>query len=331
MKAIVNTGPGRLEWRDLPLPEPGPGQVRIRTAACGVCVTDLQMIAGWTRTGFPAIPGHEWSGRVDALGPGANPGLAGRRCVAGNVLGDGGEVGFEHPGGYAEYLITESANVLPLPEAMPAAEAALIEPLAVCVRGMRRLRVEDQGSVVVFGDGPIGLLFVMLLSRAGVARVVLAGGRAGRLALARDLGAQATVNYHDAGNGLAAAIQEALGGRAACVVETSGAAPAFDAVFGAAERGAKVLVLGDYGDGRADFPWNTILHRELELIGSNASAGAWPEAVQLATQGALPLGRLVSHRLPAERFAEAVALVRGRADGVVKVVMEWPRDGGHPC
>ena len=59
MKAIVNFGPGQLEMRELPLPKPGPGQVRIKTAACGVCVTDLLMIAGWQRTGFPAIPGHE--------------------------------------------------------------------------------------------------------------------------------------------------------------------------------------------------------------------------------------------------------------------------------
>ena len=114
-------------------------------------------------------------------------------------------------------------------------------------------------------------------------------------------------------------------------METSGAAKAFGAVFDAAARGAQVLVLGDYGEGRADFPWNTILHRELELIGSNASAGAWPEAVKLATQGDLPLGRLVSHRLPAERFGEAMDLVRSRADGVIKVVMEWPCSEERSC
>ncbi len=72
MKAIVNTGPGRLEMRDLPTPSPAAGQVRIRTGAVGICATDLEMIGGWDRTGFPAIPGHEWSGTVDALGPGVD-------------------------------------------------------------------------------------------------------------------------------------------------------------------------------------------------------------------------------------------------------------------
>src|ERR1039458_955422 len=100
MNAIVNTGPGCLEWKVWPTPEPGPGQLRVRTAACGICATDLEMVAGWTRTGFPSIPGHEWAGVVDTVGRGVDGALAGKPCVAENVLTDGGEVGFEHPGGY---------------------------------------------------------------------------------------------------------------------------------------------------------------------------------------------------------------------------------------
>src|SRR5512140_1427907 len=152
MKALVNTGPGCLELRDWPTPEPGAGQVRIRTAGVGICATDLIMIAGWERTGHPAIPGHEWAGVVDAAGPGVNRKLVGRHCVAENVLSDGGEVGFEHPGGYGEYLVTEARNVQPLPDDFPLPVAALIEPLAVAVRAFRRMRVEDPSAALVFGD-----------------------------------------------------------------------------------------------------------------------------------------------------------------------------------
>ena len=116
MKAIVNTAPNRLELLDWPLPHPGPGQVRIRTGACAICATDLNMIAGWERTGTPAIPGHEWAGTVDAVGEGADPALPGRRCVGDNILSDGGEVGFEHPGGYGEYFLTEANNLHFLPD-----------------------------------------------------------------------------------------------------------------------------------------------------------------------------------------------------------------------
>ena len=91
----------------------------------------------------------------------------------------------------------------------------------------------------------------------------------------------------------------------------------------AAAADARVLVLGDYGRRRVSLVWNRILHKELHLIGSNASAGAWPEAVEIAGDPQFPLAHLVSARFPAERFDEAVNLVRSRRDDVVKVVLEW--------
>lgn len=323
MHAIVNTGPGQLEWQEWPLPSPGPGQVRIRTGACGICATDLEMIGGWQRTGFPAIPGHEWSGTVDSVGEGVSPSLLGQRCVAENVLSDGGEVGFEHPGGYGEYLVTEARLVHRLPPDFPLDVAALIEPLAVSVRGLRRLRLVDRRSALVFGDGVIGLLMLVLLRRAGVERVVLVGGREQRLSLAAELGAAATINYHAVGNDLAAAIREVETRAFPNVIEASGSSKAVQAGLELAGPGAHVLLLGDYGDVRADFRWNRLLHGEIELIGSNASAGAWPEAVRLAVSGELPLARLISHRFPAAQFAEGVQLARSHAPDVVKIVLEW--------
>jgi L-iditol 2-dehydrogenase len=85
----------------------------------------------------------------------------------------------------------------------------------------------------------------------------------------------------------------------------------------------RILILGDYGETRASFRWNHLLHREIELIGSNASAGAWPEAVWLAVRERLPLADLVTHRLPVERFQEGFALMRDRRSEVIKVVLEW--------
>jgi threonine dehydrogenase-like Zn-dependent dehydrogenase len=323
MRAIVNTGPGALELREWPLPQPGAGQVRIRTAACAVCATDLKMIAGWERTGFPSIPGHEWSGTVDAVGAGIDAGLVGRPCVAENVLADHGEVGFEHPGGYGEYLLTEAANLHPLPASVALAEAALIEPLAVAVRAVRRLRVHDASRALVFGDGAIGLLVLLLLKGAGVGAVYLVGGRPERLALAVELGAAGTLDYHRTHGNMADAVAAAWRGPFPNVVEASGAAAAAAAAIEVAAPGGHVLLLGDYGDARAAFGWNRVLLRELELAGSNASAGAWPEAVRLATSRALPLSRLVTHRLPAPSFAEALAIVRDRDSRAIKVVLEW--------
>ena len=194
MKAIVNTGIGKLELLEIPLPEPCEGQVRIRTAATGICATDLTVIDGCTRSKYPQIPGHEWSGFIDKAGVGVSKEIEGKLCVAENVISDGGEVGFEHPGAYGEYFVTEAANVRILPKSFPVSEAALIEPLAVCVRGIRCLRITYRKSALIFGDGPVGQIMLMLLVLDGVDNIVLVGGRKGRLETAVKNGASAIVN-----------------------------------------------------------------------------------------------------------------------------------------
>jgi threonine dehydrogenase-like Zn-dependent dehydrogenase len=314
MRAIVNTGPGVIEFCDLPLPQPGPGQVRVRTACCGICATDLEMIAGWKRTGFPAVPGHEWSGVVDAVGPGVDTSLNGKPCVAENVLADRGEVGFEHPGAYGQFFLTEAANVRLLPEGFDMAAATLIEPLAVCVRGVTRLAMVDKRNALVIGDGPIGLLTVALLKAAGVGQICCIGGRPARLALAAELGASRVVNYHDTGTPPAASL--------ANVIEASGSAAGMAMALTCAAPQGRILVIGDYGNRQDPVRWNTVLHKELTLVGSNAAAGAWDEAVRLAVGGAIPLGRLVSKRYHPEQAVEAVADTSESRD-VVKNLIDW--------
>jgi L-iditol 2-dehydrogenase len=319
MKAIVNTGPGRVEWKELPKPEPGSGEVRIKTAFCGICATDLEMIKGWKRTGYPAIPGHEWSGVVDKAGTGVKDCPPGSLCVADNILSDGGEVGFEHAGGYSEYFLTEAKNVRHLPADFSLKAATLIEPLAVCVRGMKRLRLYDSRPVLIIGDGPIGLLFTALLKAENVREIVCAGGRPARLELARSLGATRILNYHENTIGVIAS----PGKRAfPAVVEASGSVSGMKTALSCAAKGGKILALGDYGAHKADFTWNTLLHNELELIGSNTGAGAWDVAIHLAVSGRVDVGRLISACFPASEFMAALNMAQESREAV-KVVIEW--------
>ena len=317
MKAIVNTAVNRLEMQELPLPIPQAGQVLIKTVACGICATDLKMIAGWDRTGFPAVPGHEWAGIVDSVGPGVDVSLIGKKCVAENILTDGGEVGFEHPGGYARFFLTEAKNLYFLPDNFPSVWATMIEPLAVCLRGLHRLRYQNAiGPVLIIGDGPIGLLMAWLLCNEGKTPLTLIGGRSSRLNLAKTWGVTETRNYH-----IDPPVQP--GGRYATIVEASGAGHALRTALDVAAPCGRILVIGDYGPGRADFPWNQLLLRELELIGSNASAGAWPQAVSMAMNGKIPLGDMISHRVRANDFNQGMAMMNTRNERAIKVVMEW--------
>jgi threonine dehydrogenase-like Zn-dependent dehydrogenase len=327
MRAITNTAPGRLEWLDWPLPQPGLGQVRVRTACCGICTTDLKMIAGWQRTACPSIPGHEWSGVVDAIGEGVSEDCLGAPCVAENVLADGGEVGFEHPGGYGPFFLTEARNLHRLPPGFPPDQAALIEPLAVAVHAVRRLRAlagsDDAQRVLIFGDGPMGLLVLMLLHHYGIPIAGLVGGEPKRLELARALGAGQVLDFRQAGADLTAGVLKSLAGPFPFIVEASGSPQAARAALYAAAHAGRVLILGDYETARLDVEWNYVLHQELALAGSNASAGAWPEAVRLALSGDLPLQRLVTHHIPVDQFQQGIDLVRSRGDGVIKAVLQW--------
>ncbi len=325
MKAIVNSGPNQLELKELPIPEPATGQVRIRTAACGICATDLHMISGWDRITCPAIPGHEWSGTVDDIGDGVDTGWVGRRCVGENVLSVGGEVGFEHPGGYAEFFITEADKLRFLPEVFSPAEATLIEPLAVCLRAMRRLRLEDRSSAVIFGDGPIGLLMAALLHKNRVEYILMVGGRDSHLNLACETGADETINYHQSGDRLVDEIITTIPSGFPNVIEASGSQSALQTCLNVAGQKGKILVIGEYGQARFDFPANQLLLNELELIGSNASEGAWDEAVSLAIEGDVPLRKLITHEIPAWEYGKAVEIARHWRDAI-KVVLKWADD-----
>jgi threonine dehydrogenase-like Zn-dependent dehydrogenase len=322
MKAITQTAPHTLEWLDLPLPGPGAGEVRIRTLACGICATDLLMIAGWERTGFPSIPGHEWCGRVDAVGEGADPALVGKLVVGDNILPDGREVGFESPGGYAQFFVTRAGALFPLPDAIPPEVATLTEPMAVCLRAASRLPASLQ-EAFIFGDGPIGLLTLMLLKQRGIRGLGMAGGKPAHLALARELGAEQTFDFHTLPD-LAGTLRSELAYLPPCIIDASGSATALNTAIDLVAPHGQILIVGDYGDARAGFHWNDLLLREIAIAGSNTGTGAWGTAVAFLKEGKLPFKRLISHVIPAHEFEQAIATARAGADQTIKVILRWP-------
>jgi threonine dehydrogenase-like Zn-dependent dehydrogenase len=239
-------------------------------------------------------------------------------------LHDGGEVGFEHPGGYAGYFLTETDKLHFLPDDFPMAAAALIEPLAVATRALRRFRLTDKSSALVIGDGPLGLLLTILLKRAGVCGVTVTGGRENRLALAARLGAERTLNYHHFRDGGTGVVRKALGMSFPNIIEASGSAAAANMAVELASGMARVLFVGDYKKARTDFIWNHLLINELELIGSNASAQAWPEAVRTALAVQKSLSELISAEYPAGQFAAAFDALKHNRD-LIKVILRWDR------
>lgn len=212
MTAAVLHGKEDLRIERLALPKPGPGELLLKVEAALTCGTDLKVF----RRGYhasmikpPAVFGHECAGTVAALGEGAKGFALGDRVVAANSAPCGSCASCKrgqanlcedllfYNGAYAQYVVLPARivakNTLPIPAALAFEEAAMIEPLACVVQGLRITPAAAGYAVGVLGLGPIGLMFVALLKHAG-AHVVAAGRRAPRLALAKQLGADEVVD-----------------------------------------------------------------------------------------------------------------------------------------
>ena len=189
MKALVkcSTGPGDLCITEMPEPQAGPGQVKVRVAHCGVCGTDLRIWDGHYHLKPPIIPGHEVSGIVTGVGQGVTGVVTGMRVTCETIVNQCGRceyclqgryqlcpshlgMGTRHNGGFAEYVVIPEQNAYPLPDGVSLEEGALVEPLACAVYSVfDSERAPVGGAALVIGPGPVGLMVSRLASLHGAA------------------------------------------------------------------------------------------------------------------------------------------------------------------
>ena len=337
MRALVVRGPGAAAVTDLPDPVPGPGEVLIEVAAAGICGSDLELLDGRRPAAYvryPVVPGHEWAGRVLAAGPevdGLAPGdpvvaeglrACGvcDRCAEGrtNLCAAGyAETGFTHPGALAERLVVPAGLVHRLPQGRPVEPAALLEPVACVASGLLETGMPLPGArVAVVGDGPVGLLALLLLRAASPAELALVGGRPARSALGPGCGATRVV---------AAADRDALAGLAGrfdAVVEATNHPAGAATALALPRRGGWALLLGISGAGRPAIDPDVVSLGQLRVQGGfAASRAAWRWVARLYAGGILDPAPLVSHRFPLEGVEDAFASL-GDPDGdAVKILI----------
>ena len=337
MRAALLADFGKLTVAEVPAPEPGPGEVLVRVRACGICGTDLKIVAGAYRGTWPPelpfIIGHEWSGEVAALGPGAErSGLApGDRVVGENHTGCGAcplcragrynlcervrEPGFKlyghtAPGALAEYAVRPAIALHKVPDTVGDAAAALVNQGALTVHAARRARLGPGASVAVYGPGLLGLLMQQTARAAGATTVVMVG-RGQRLATARELGCTAAVDYTHGDP--AAGVRAATGGRGAdAVFDCSGNPGVAGQLLRSARRGGTVALLGLTGGATAQLPVDLVTLDELDVLGIRSSPNAYPAMIALLASGAVRTGPLTTHRYPLPEVASAFAALERR-------------------
>jgi L-iditol 2-dehydrogenase len=326
VKAAVYRGAGRLAAEEWPTPLIGAGEVLLRLKGCGLCGSDIAKI-GDPATQIPAVFGHEVVGEVTAVGAGVSGCAVGDRVVAAHHVPCGAchycRRGSESmcadfktsnldPGGFAEYVRVPAPNARHAMFRVPAhvgdEAASFVEPLACCVRAVRRARVQGGDTTVVVGLGSIGCLFVQLLKRAG-ARVVGCDTLDERVALARRLGADAGGAADAAG----AAARELSGGRGADqVILTGGGAEVVPWAADILRDGGAVHCFAG-GAGAIPLTLDRLYRRELTITATYSSSPAdLTEAFGLISGGAIDVEPLVTHRVPLASLARGVDLMRRR-------------------
>ncbi|MBI1848282.1 MAG: alcohol dehydrogenase catalytic domain-containing protein [Candidatus Rokubacteria bacterium] len=326
MKAAVFRGGGRLAAEDWPRPAIGPEELLLRLRGCGLCGSDIaKFVAPSTKA--PAVFGHELVGDVVEAGAAVHSFAAGDRVVAAHHVPCGAchycargsasmcrafKASTLDPGGFAEYVRVPGVNVrhatFRVPDHVSDEAASFVEPLACCLRAMRRAPAAPGDVVVVAGLGSIGSLFVQLARRAG-ATVIGVDPIAARQELGRKLGAIA-VAPDEAGEDVRA--RSAHRG-ADTVIVTGGGAPALPWAAQTLRDGGTVHYFAGGAGEALPLSLETLYQRELTITTTySSSPGDLGEAFRLVTEGAIEVEALYSHRLPLDRLAEGIALMQSR-------------------
>jgi propanol-preferring alcohol dehydrogenase len=236
---------GRLQLAERPVPEPGPGEVRVKVEACGVCHGEMVAIRGFHPAArYPRVPGHEVIGRIDALGEGVTGWAPGQRVGIGWSGGSHTDItGLTRDGGYAEYTVARTSALVPIPDELSAVDAAPLMCAGVTTFDALRHSVARMGDVVAIqGIGGLGHLAIQYARKAGFHVVALSRG-AEKRELALRLGAHA---YVDTAASDPAEALNALGG-AKVVLATAPDAKAISALVAGLAMGGEIVVVAGEG------------------------------------------------------------------------------------
>jgi 2-desacetyl-2-hydroxyethyl bacteriochlorophyllide A dehydrogenase len=315
VKAAVISSPGVVSIETVDDPAPGPREVVVQVAACGLCGTDLHILQGEFAPSLPIVPGHEFAGEVVALGAevdmlslgdrvAVDPSLYCNECHycrigRNNLCERYAAIGVTTGGAAAEFALAPAANCVRLPHHVRTEDAALIEPLSCAIRGYDVLRSPMASHILIYGSGTMGLMMLELAKRTGAATVDVLDVNPQRLATARELGCT---------NAAAAADEIERPRGWDVVIDATGSEHAIQDALGRVARGGTYLQFGvaDYA-ARATIEPYRIYNQEITITGSMAVLHSYERAADLFAAGVLDSEIFISDRRPLTDYAAALA------------------------
>lgn len=322
MRAAVIEAPGAVTIRELPLPEPGAGQVRIKLEGCGVCASNVPVWEGRPWFSYPCepgAPGHEGWGVIDAVGPGVDTVSIGDRVAALTYHA------------YAEYDLADAGAVVRLPESL-AGLPVPGEPLGCAVNVFGRSDIQSGQTVAILGAGFLGTLLTRMAADAG-ARVIAVSRRVTALETARRSGAHEIVSLEDRSR-VVARINELTGG-AGCdrVIEVTGKQEPLDLAGELTRIRGRLVIAGYHQDGLRQVNMQQWNWKGLDVINAHERDQAVyvsgiREAVEAIAAGGLDPAPLYTHRFPLEGLSDAIRAAAERPEGFLKALVMMDAGGG---
>lgn len=309
MKALQFMGPGEFAVNDIPMPTIADDEVLLASRAVGICHSDIELLEGRyiIPFGYPIIPGHEWSAEVMEVGKNVTSFQPGDRVVGECVIGME-HFGFSISGAGAEYFVAKESWLHKIPDNLSWTQGALVEPFSCGYYAtVRADNLDGSDTAIVLGAGPIGLGVVAAASAKG-ARVIVAEPSTERVAIARQLGADASVDPTTAA--FLDEVMDLTDGKGAQVVfEASGKPVAMASALEVAGFRARIVYIGIDVGGSAPAKMGLFQSKELQARGIIGSPGVWPQTIAFLSRTGIDLSPLVTSSFDlteADRAIQAV-------------------------
>ena len=342
MKALLLTEYNNLEFTEFPEPQIGSDDLLVHVRACGICGSDVHGFDGSTgRRIPPLIMGHEASGVVAKTGNNVTHFAVGDRvtfdstvycgrcyfCRRGEVnLCDNRQVLGVSPGGYvrhgafAEYIAVPQHITYPIPDALSFEHSALVEPVSVAVHAVGLAPMKLGDTAVVVGSGMIGLLVVQALRVAGCRSVIAIDLEEKKLRLAAELGAEVCLNAGELD--VPSAVRDCTSGRGADIaVEVVGNTQALETALMSLRKGGTLILVGNISP-KVDLQLQSVVTRQIRLLGACASSGEYLVCIDLLARKAIRVDSLIGAVAPLSEGAEWFRRLRSANCNVMKVILQ---------
>ncbi|MBR5899926.1 MAG: alcohol dehydrogenase catalytic domain-containing protein [Clostridia bacterium] len=341
MKAAVWTDIDKLEIKEVPTPTIAEEQALIKVRAAGVCVTDYHIISGKLKLGkMPHIQGHEICGEVYEINSKRTDVKVGQRCVIATSIGcghcdmcregkvylcnDSQEIGYyPHNGGYAEYVKVPVSAIVPITDNVSDKAGAILESCVCPTESLMNANIPLNSTVLVTGNGPAALAYIMLAKIMGAGKVISVVRDAQKEQLTLSFGATHVINSKTQ-NVEDELVKITNGKKAEVVIEATGAPAVIEKCFDYCAKGGKIIQYGIPGDeDKVNLPVKKVVTEEITYLGAVGNVKAWYPLVELIDAGKLNLEKMVTHEFTLDQIDKAFDLYRNHDRELIKAIIKF--------